>query len=99
MTGLFDGMMKATTGDTHLGGEDFDDRVVDYCTQDLKRTQFERAKLTPLIFTQATFEIDAAFLDGMVKTYAGDTILAARISITAALTVACMLQANAVCER
>ena len=29
--------VKATAGDTHLGGEDFDNRVVDFCMQDVKR--------------------------------------------------------------
>merc|ERR1712023_370235 len=29
--------MGATAGDTHLGGEDFDNRVVDFCIQDFKR--------------------------------------------------------------
>jgi L1 cell adhesion molecule like protein len=29
--------VKATSGDTHLGGEDFDIRMVEYCLQDFKR--------------------------------------------------------------
>merc|ERR1712086_985443 len=29
--------VKATAGDTHLGGEDFDNRIVDFCMQDFKR--------------------------------------------------------------
>merc|ERR1711953_51232 len=29
--------MGATAGDTHLGGEDFDNRIVDFCMQDFKR--------------------------------------------------------------
>ena len=33
--GIFE--VKATAGDTHLGGEDFDNRIVDYCIQDFKR--------------------------------------------------------------
>jgi L1 cell adhesion molecule like protein len=33
--GIFE--VKATAGDTHLGGEDFDNRVVDYCMQDFKK--------------------------------------------------------------
>jgi len=33
--GIFE--VKATAGDTHLGGEDFDSRVVDFCMQDFKR--------------------------------------------------------------
>ena len=30
--GIFE--VKATAGDTHLGGEDFDNRIVDFCMQD-----------------------------------------------------------------
>jgi L1 cell adhesion molecule like protein len=33
--GIFE--VKSTAGDTHLGGEDFDNRVVDFCVQDFKR--------------------------------------------------------------
>jgi len=33
--GIFE--VKSTAGDTHLGGEDFDNRVVDFCCQDFKR--------------------------------------------------------------
>merc|ERR1719482_58247 len=33
--GIFE--VKATAGDTHLGGEDFDNRMVDFCMQDFKR--------------------------------------------------------------
>jgi len=33
--GIFE--VKATAGDTHLGGEDFDNRVVDYCVKDFRR--------------------------------------------------------------
>eukprot|EP01068_Selenidium_serpulae_P011788 Selendium_serpulae@DN5724_c0_g1_i4.p1 len=33
--GIFE--VKATAGDTHLGGEDFDNRVVDNCVADFKR--------------------------------------------------------------
>nr|XP_011469783.1 PREDICTED: heat shock cognate 70 kDa protein-like [Fragaria vesca subsp. vesca] len=29
--------VKATAGDTHLGGEDFDNRMVDYCVKQFKR--------------------------------------------------------------
>ena len=29
--------VKATAGGTHLGGEDFDNRVFDFCMQDFKR--------------------------------------------------------------
>ena len=34
-SGIFE--VKATAGDTHLGGEDFDSKLVDYCVQDFKR--------------------------------------------------------------
>jgi len=33
--GIFE--VKSTAGDTHLGGEDFDNRLVDFCMQDFKR--------------------------------------------------------------
>lgn len=33
--GIFE--VKATAGDTHLGGEDFDNLLVDFCVQDFKR--------------------------------------------------------------
>merc|ERR1712194_577156 len=33
--GIFE--VKATAGDAHLGGEDFDNRIVDFCLQDFKR--------------------------------------------------------------
>jgi len=33
--GVFE--VLATSGDTHLGGEDFDNRIVDFCVQDFKR--------------------------------------------------------------
>lgn len=33
--GFFD--VRATSGNCHLGGEDFDNRLVDYCLQDFKR--------------------------------------------------------------
>jgi L1 cell adhesion molecule like protein len=33
--GIFE--VKATAGDTHLGGEDFDNRILEHCVQDFKR--------------------------------------------------------------
>lgn len=33
--GIFE--VKATAGDTHLGGEDFDNRMVEYCTAEFKK--------------------------------------------------------------
>ncbi len=29
--------VKATAGDTHLGGEDFDNKLVEYCVNDFKK--------------------------------------------------------------
>jgi len=71
--GIFE--VKATAGDTHLGGEDFDNRMVDYCIQDIKkkykktlenprslrrlRTACERAKRTLSSSMNACIEIDA----------------------------------------
>ena len=39
LTNIEDGVLegKATAGDTHLGGEDFDNRLADLCMQDFKR--------------------------------------------------------------
>ena len=39
--GVFE--VKSTAGDTHLGGEDFDDRIVKYCIKEFKR----KTKLDP----------------------------------------------------
>merc|ERR1740123_962877 len=59
---------KAAAGDTHFGGEDFDNRVVELCIQDLNwknrvapwlRTQCEHAKRTLSSSTQATIQIDS----------------------------------------
>merc|ERR1719512_614897 len=36
--GIFE--VKATAGDTHLGGEDFDNRIVDFCLQGACRRQW-----------------------------------------------------------
>jgi len=33
--GIFE--VKATNGHTHLGGEDFDNRIVDYCVSEFKK--------------------------------------------------------------
>ena len=33
--GVFE--VKATAGDTHLGGADFDNRLVDFCVADFKK--------------------------------------------------------------
>jgi heat shock 70kDa protein 1/2/6/8 len=41
--GVFE--VKATAGDTHLGGEDFDNKLVDYCAADfLKKTKIDISK-------------------------------------------------------
>ena len=34
-----DGIFEVDAGDTHLGGEDFDNRIVDFCLQDFKQTK------------------------------------------------------------
>jgi len=33
--GVFE--VKATAGDTHLGGEDFDNKLVDYCVAEFRK--------------------------------------------------------------
>ena len=75
--GVFE--VKATAGDTHLGGEDIDTMVVDYLKKEFKkkyraditnpravrrlRTAAERAKRTLSTSSSATIEIDA-LMDG-----------------------------------
>jgi L1 cell adhesion molecule like protein len=72
-SGIFE--VKATAGDTHLGGEDIDDKVVDYLKAEFKkkfrmdltskkhlrrlRNAAERAKRTLSTATTATIEIDS----------------------------------------
>lgn len=67
--------VKATAGDTHLGGEDFDQRLMEYCAQEFKkkhkdistndrakrrlRTACERAKRQLSVDVKATIEIDS----------------------------------------
>lgn len=71
--GVFE--VKATAGDTHLGGEDFDNRIVDHLKAELKRkhkisalnnkasrrlrTAAERAKRSLSSTTSTSIEIDA----------------------------------------
>ena len=43
--GIFE--VKATAGDTHLGGEDFDNRLVDFFTQEFKRKHRKDMKGNP----------------------------------------------------
>ncbi|KAF7064531.1 hypothetical protein CFC21_070829 [Triticum aestivum] len=73
--GIFE--VKATAGDTHLGGEDFDNRMVNHFVQELKRknkdlhanpkalwrlrTSCERAKRILSSTVQTTIEIDSLF--------------------------------------
>ena len=49
--GIFE--VKATAGDTHLGGEDFDNRTVNHFVQEFKRkvciSSHTRISLAPLI--------------------------------------------------
>merc|ERR1712029_411762 len=68
--GIFE--VKSTAGDTHLGGEDFDNRMVDHFVNEFKRkhkkdikralrrlrTACERAKRTLSASAQANIEID-----------------------------------------
>ncbi|XP_071633910.1 heat shock 70 kDa protein cognate 4-like [Temnothorax longispinosus] len=69
--------VKSTAGDTHLGGEDFDNRMMTDCVQEFKRkykdlssnkkvlrclrTACERAKITLSSSTRASIEIDSLF--------------------------------------
>ncbi|ESQ50099.1 hypothetical protein EUTSA_v10002169mg [Eutrema salsugineum] len=53
--------VKATAGDTHLGGEDFDNRMVNHFVQERLRTACERAKMTLSSTAQTTIEIDSLF--------------------------------------
>lgn len=73
--GIFE--FKATAGDTHLDGEDFDNRMVNHFVQEFKRktkdisgnprslrrlrTSCERAKRTLSSIAQTTIEIDSLF--------------------------------------
>ncbi|KAK3755338.1 hypothetical protein RRG08_026068 [Elysia crispata] len=56
--------VKATAGDTHLGGEDFDNRLVSYFSQEALRrlrTACERAKRTLSSSSEASIETDSLF--------------------------------------
>ncbi|XP_018430676.1 PREDICTED: heat shock 70 kDa protein 1-like, partial [Nanorana parkeri] len=68
--------VKSTAGDTHLGGEDFDNRMVNHFVEEFKhkkdisqnkralrrlRTACERAKRTLSSSTQASIEIDSLY--------------------------------------
>ncbi|KFA61137.1 hypothetical protein S40285_02210 [Stachybotrys chlorohalonatus IBT 40285] len=70
--GIFE--VKSTAGDTHLGGEDFDNRLVNHFVNDFKRknkkgnralrrlrTACERAKRTLSSSAQTSIEIDSLF--------------------------------------
>merc|ERR1712050_328422 len=76
--GIFE--VKATSGNSHLGGEDFDNRMVDHCLQDFKRqnkrtiddpkalrklrTQCERAKRNLSFTISTSIEVDSLY-DGI----------------------------------
>merc|ERR1719253_1301047 len=66
--GIFE--VKATAGDTHLGGEDFDSRLVNFFVSEFKRkfkkdvTASARSKRTLSSTTQTTVEIDS-LVDGI----------------------------------
>jgi heat shock protein 1/8 len=65
--GIFE--VKAISGDPHLGGEDFDNRLVNHFVQEFKRKKnitvfrnsFERAKRTLSFTTQTSVDIDSLF--------------------------------------
>ncbi|KAI4716213.1 heat shock 70 kDa protein [Aureobasidium sp. EXF-10727] len=63
--GIFE--VKSTAGDTHLGGEDFDNRLVNHFVNEFKRkhkkgiTACERAKRTLSSSAQTSLEIDSLF--------------------------------------
>ncbi|GJV43948.1 putative mediator of RNA polymerase II transcription subunit 37c [Tanacetum coccineum] len=63
--------VKAVAGDTHLGGQDFDNHLVSYCVEELNKdltgnaramgrlkVACERAKISVSYATQATIELD-----------------------------------------
>merc|ERR1711866_10523 len=80
--GIFE--VKATSGNSHLGGEDFDNRMVDHCLQEFKRqnkrtiddpkalrklrTQCERAKRNLSFAISTSIEVDSLY-DGIDFTY------------------------------
>merc|ERR1712066_533239 len=80
--GIFE--VKATNGNSHLGGEDFDNRMVDHCLQEFKRqnkrtiddpkalrklrTQCERAKRNLSFAISTSIEVDSLY-DGIDFTY------------------------------
>eukprot|EP00492_Amphilonche_elongata_P001205 TRINITY_DN171_c0_g1_i20.p1 TRINITY_DN171_c0_g1~~TRINITY_DN171_c0_g1_i20.p1 ORF type:complete len:391 (+),score=105.66 TRINITY_DN171_c0_g1_i20:162-1334(+) len=53
--GVFEVM--ATAGDTHLGGEDFDNSLVDHCTKDFKRKH--KKDMTTMLVPCDVFELSA----------------------------------------
>ncbi|CAK5272732.1 unnamed protein product [Mycena citricolor] len=57
--GVFE--VKATAGDTHLGGEDFDNRLVDHFVQEFKRKNKKAGQTHALLSAQTTIEIDSLF--------------------------------------
>ncbi|KUF80963.1 Heat shock 70 kDa protein [Phytophthora nicotianae] len=51
--GIFE--VKATAGDTHLGGEDFDNRLVDHFTQEFKRKHRKESDAQPARTTSSAY--------------------------------------------
>ncbi|KAJ3447131.1 heat shock 70 kda protein cognate [Anaeramoeba flamelloides] len=50
--------VKATAGDTHLGGEDFDNTLVDYCIEDFKRkNRFLKEEITENVRSMRRLQI------------------------------------------
>ena len=59
--------VKSTSGDTHLGGEDFDNRLSDYCTIEFVKKHFKpKTQLNP---SQTTQLIDVFHIDNMMMCY------------------------------
>ncbi|KAH8115955.1 heat shock protein 70 [Phellopilus nigrolimitatus] len=76
--GIFE--VKATAGDTHLGGEDFDSSLVNHFVQEFRRKDkkdlstnhpCERAKRTLSSTAQATTEIDSLFDGNLFRSTLG----------------------------
>merc|ERR1711937_756603 len=56
--GVFE--VRATAGDTHLGGEDFDNKLVDYCANDFKRKNRVELTNNPRAMRRLRTECEAA---------------------------------------
>lgn len=56
--GVFE--VRATAGDTHLGGEDFDNKLVDYCANDFKRKNRVELNSNPRAMRRLRTQCEAA---------------------------------------